>query len=129
MMSPILKKLSRIYLLSFIWTILVLYLCFVRKVPYQDKFPEIFGLDKIVHMALYAIWYVAICHESRHSNRLSTMQKWITIGVLIVVGGLIEIFQQNFFPPRTADFWDFVADIVGVVLGVVLYNQYLKRKR
>lgn len=48
--------------------------------------------------------------------------KWLFTALLlpILYGGLIEILQENFFYPRTGDWWDWLADIVGTLIGCVV---------
>lgn len=41
----------------------------------------------------------------------------------IIYGGLIEITQQ-YFPPRQAEWLDWLADIIGVLTGVGLFALY-----
>ena len=54
------------------------------------------------------------------------------IAVPIIYGGLIEIIQSNYFPPREGDWFDFLADTLGslTTLPVALYFKafLLKRK-
>ena len=38
----------------------------------------------------------------------------------IIYGGLIEVLQDKFFYPRVGDWADWLADIVGVVIGTVI---------
>lgn len=127
-MKPLTKLLNRYYFYSVLWGLLISYLCFVRKVPFQDKIPEIFGIDKLVHLSLYAIWYVIMCFEASDSQKISTVKNVIIICTLALFGGMVEILQQNYFPPRTGDWFDFLADVVGIAIGIQVFNWYLKKK-
>jgi VanZ family protein len=60
-------------------------------------------------------------------------KQWLwLIGLLgpIVYGGVIEILQGTFFQPRTSDWLDWLADIIGTIVGtgiVMLIWQARKR--
>jgi len=66
--------------------------------------------------------------------------KDISVGKIIVgagiipvlYGGFIEYVQGKYYPPRSADWYDLVADILGVIAGLLLafwFNRLiLKRK-
>ena len=57
-------------------------------------------------------------------DRQQGWRLWIVaLAVPMVYGGVIEILQENFFYPRTGDWWDWLADIAGTVVGcVAAYN-------
>jgi len=44
----------------------------------------------------------------------------IVIALPIFYGGVLELVQEYFFPPRTGDWFDFLADTAGVLLGYFL---------
>lgn len=41
-----------------------------------------------------------------------------------IYGGVIELLQEYFFPPRTGDWWDWLADCTGALLAVILFRLY-----
>jgi VanZ family protein len=45
----------------------------------------------------------------------------------IVYGGVIELLQENFFPPRTGDWSDWVADALGSVAAYFLAKNLLPK--
>jgi len=45
----------------------------------------------------------------------------LTLVFPIMYGGLIEIIQEQWFYPRTGDWYDWLADSVGVVLGLAIW--------
>jgi VanZ family protein len=53
---------------------------------------------------------------------LNNGPRWLVIMILpILYGGLIEVLKERFFYPRTGDWMDWVADVLGVVLGIGLW--------
>ncbi|MCQ2209315.1 MAG: VanZ family protein [Paludibacteraceae bacterium] len=39
----------------------------------------------------------------------------------ILYGGIMEFVQEFFFPPRSAEWSDWIADVMGVVIGMCLF--------
>ncbi len=60
---------------------------------------------------------------SRLPMREKASRLWILIGFAVgaLYGGLIEILQENFFYPRTGTWGDWLADIAGCAVGLLLY--------
>jgi VanZ family protein len=44
----------------------------------------------------------------------------IALVVPMVYGGIIEIVQELWFAPRSGEWMDWLADCIGVVVGIVL---------
>lgn len=96
----------------------IAYLSFMRTTRIQ--LPDISHSDKwahcIMYFALAAVWLWDL------TNARVSQTKRIILGLAcpILYGGLIEILQERFFYPRTGDWKDWVADMVGSVIGVAL---------
>lgn len=85
--------------------------------------------DKLVHICMYfglalvlaGDLHRAVCVQQGKIVRSLTF-RWsyvlLAIGLPIAYGGCIELIQP-FFPPRTAEWLDFVSDAAGAVLGFV----------
>ena len=70
--------------------------------------------------------------EYRKDQIFRTKYKnWLLYMFLIFVtfGGIIEILQGAFFKPRTAEFADWIADIVGLAVGVGIAKLYLRLRK
>ena len=79
--------------------------------PMDQPPPTPEGSDKLVHLAAFAALAFPLARTSRVSLLL------IFIGAS-AFGGLIELIQPTF--NRSADLNDWIADILGVVLGIAL---------
>ena len=53
---------------------------------------------------------------------------WLTLAISIVFGGLTEIMQETLIPGRIGSVYDWIADLVGSVIGVIVFY-FLFRKR
>lgn len=94
---------------------IILYGSLIREPNFH--MPPIYGADKWAHLLMYlglgATLYWDLLRDKQSGWRL-----WlIAIIVPIVFGGIIEVLQENFFYPRTGDWWDWLADIVGTIMG------------
>lgn len=82
--------------------------------------------DKIVHNCIFItlsiLWQLYFYIKGVENKR-----KFILLFLLImlVYGILIEVFQELFTASRTADPFDVIANMIGVVIGIVVFN-YVK---
>ena len=106
------------YWKSIIVGIGILYVSLVRDPGIS--LPSIDGADKWVHILMYAILGIAIYWDSIR-QKMSGWLLWLIAMVLpMVYGGIIEIAQERWFAPRSGEWMDWLADCIGVVVGVVL---------
>lgn len=75
-----------------------------------------YGVDKIVHIALFGMLAWALLRSPIVSTRLAA--GWI-IAVSAVYGSILEVAQIP-VPGRSFELWDIAADVVGAVLVVWL---------
>jgi VanZ family protein len=108
-----------------VWASIILVLC---GMPPQDvdkiKFIDIPYLDKLVHFGLYFVLALLIMAILTLNSKLK-YSRWanlITIFSCLLYGWLIEVMQRVFFPGRSYELMDVVADTAGAVVGVLLYR-------
>ena len=79
--------------------------------------PPLVPIDKIAHFAGFALlsWLLVHLLTQRMSARLAVL---VTALVLAAYGALDELTQPPF--QRSADPWDFIADMVGCFTGIGL---------
>ena len=84
--------------------------------------PVVDGMDKVVHFFMYLVLTVA-CVLDIHFNKNSLSDKIkISYCILfpILLGGILEILQWKFTVSRSGDWFDMLADTLGVVVGYFL---------
>jgi VanZ family protein len=89
--------------------------------PMEAPPPAPKGSDKLVHFVAFA----ALAFPLARTGRFGLLPVFISASAF---GGVIELIQPSF--NRSADFNDWVADIVGVTLGIgcgLLYRRLRKR--
>ncbi len=130
----ILKNL-RYFWIPFIIALIIFYLCCL--IPSDDvpkvSFNFFIPTDKLVHFLMYlglsgatGLYYV-------HDKKGIINIKNLILGAIILpilYGGLIEILQWKFFPPRTGDWFDFLADSLGslTALPIIFYYRNILLK-
>jgi VanZ family protein len=112
------KRLPIKYLYSIVIAAVIFYLSTAtgKALPQMPPVPY---LDKVVHIIMYMVLAGALVIEIKKKNF------FISIILPILYGGLLELLQEYFFPPRTGDWWDFLSDIIGVLLGFFIVRQYI----
>jgi VanZ family protein len=102
--------------IKIIGTILVLailtYLHFMT--PPSIDIEDIVGIDKLAHLLMFLltmIWFVNV----------TSKPYWNVVGCLLVLYALIlEWMQMQFFPGRSFEWLDWLADFLGVVVSISL---------
>lgn len=110
---------------AILWTVFIFILCNI-KMPDDNNEPGIFfkGFDKLVHVGFFFVltiflFYGKIRHQHNYSFRSLTIFKIIIFTAAL--GGLIELAQWKFFTYRSAEWWDFGCDMIGVFMAVFSY--------
>jgi len=109
--------------LAIIWAVLVLILCDI-PVSTSGNLPLFDGFDKLVHTGFFFVltvllFYGKIRQQLSYSYRMMTVLKILLITVIL--GGGIELLQLTVFTYRSAEWWDFICDMIGVGMGVFSY--------
>lgn len=120
--KAVLNFVSRNQWIAILWTLVILWSCtWPGKDLPSPPFPH---FDKLVHSGLFVIWTILW---------LLTYPSKSTLIILMGVtyGVAIEFYQQILPFDRTFDWWDAVADSVGVLLGygfkTLVLDRYLQR--
>ena len=90
--------------------------------PINQPPPAPYGTDKLVHLIAFA----ALAFPLARTGRIGLVPVFIGASAF---GGIIELIQPSF--GRSADMQDWIADIAGVALGIVLallYRRFRKRR-
>lgn len=104
---------SRRWLPTALWAVVILVL---TSVPTPAGPPGGLGIDKAVHLVLYAILgWLAIRAASGRSIRARTVM-WTLAAVALFA--VVDEIHQVFIPWRTGDLGDWVADVTGGALGI-----------
>lgn len=119
------------YWKSILSVIIIVYLSFAPPSDFREM-PKvnILFFDKIVHVALYVFLTIVLIFDFRSHNKFSKNNSIYIVQCIlfpIILGGCIEIAQDKWFYPRTAEWVDWFADILGVSIGLLI-THFHKRK-
>lgn len=80
--------------------------------------------DKLIHFIEYAIFGIFLMLAFTNMRSVKVVRSAIVISLIVGIcyAGTDEIHQW-FVPGRNSSIFDFIADAVGVVIGVILYNR------
>ncbi len=88
----------------------------VRTTPKDDPY----SLDKLAHLSVFAVLAILLCGLGAFLR----FKPWqISSGVLLTAGvyALADEASQTLVPNRRADVFDWLADVAGAALGVILF--------
>ena len=110
---------------------IIVWLTLGRPPKVDDDIPLWEHTDKIVHACMFGgLFYAASLDWYRRRPRIIPSRQhsvmWRIAIFCSVFGGLIEILQPYF--NRTADIWDFAADIIGILLAWLLTPYFIPRR-
>ena len=84
-------------------------------------FSELFLIDKLVHVVIFMIGVYLFVISTKQQQNTQFLRN---ISALFVIYGLLlEVLQGFIFVGRSADFLDWLADIIGVFLGIWIYKK------
>jgi len=101
------------------------------KIEIPEIVPEF--NDKLLHALAYLIFGITIILALKKNHPQITRAKCFTL--LLLIGGLYGMsdeIHQHFIPGRTADVYDWFADVTGILLSYIVFipvEKYLFRKR
>ena len=103
--------------LAFVPTIIVLavitYLSLAKNPVHSQEFYLFEGADKLVHGCMYLGLVWIGCFDIYRVSKFTAPK-------LIVWGGLMELLQGAMSMGRSADWYDFLANSCGAILGLIL---------
>lgn len=107
------------YLLSVIWTIVVLVLLFSpSKTVGVDRIYFFPGEDKVVHSILFAIWIFLIAKAFSKSKK--SISPMTLLFIFITIALLTEVIQSHI--GRSFEWLDVLADVIGAAIGLLIYK-------
>lgn len=117
----------KLYYPAIIWGLIIIVLS-----GYPGKqIPKVTVLqfDKLIHTLMYLI--LSFCLLLPFSIQLTDKKKRLKLGCFVVLfgvfyGGFMEVLQKNIFINRSGDWYDFFANSLGALLGVLFYSTILK---
>ena len=109
------------HLMPYIFWTLVAIVSMFMLIELAPKKDSIKYLDKIQHSIVFLILSIAGCLAFKKKIWM------ITIG-LTIFGAIIELLQATLTTTRTGDVKDWLADVAGILIGLVIVSIYRQFK-
>jgi len=109
------------YKYTIVVALAIIYVSLMKPPSLKIDITKIPNIDKIVHLIMYATLSVVMAKETQIKKIAE--QLLIIFAITTIFGGVIEILQQ-YFPPRTASWGDFLADAIGSALPLACITIY-----
>ncbi|GAB4374199.1 MAG: hypothetical protein Kow0042_18640 [Calditrichia bacterium] len=110
------------------WTILIFVLSSIPSLPTPDLgfSPQ----DKIYHLIFYTVYGFFLGMAFYYQEWSVRMQRnWVVWAILFgTLYAISDEIHQYFVPGRKMEFWDIVADSLGVILGVLIFRFRVVKK-
>ena len=124
---------TRMKHLLFRWFPLIAYCIFIyvqSSHPSPEHLPSFRFMDKMLHVAAYAVLAILFLRAYqtlpiRHNIRMIAFLSILSASLY----GISDEIHQYFVPFREADIFDGIADTVGAITGVLVYQMWLGRKQ
>lgn len=113
---------SSYIIIACVWTVIILYLSLISATT-VSKFNiwDVVGIDKLGHLLFYAMFAFLWCMGL---SRGKTREKNILF-FSISFGVFVEICQLYLFNGRSFELFDILANILGSVIGVILFKNLI----
>lgn len=111
------------YTIAIVWAVII---AILHAIPGSDfpefSFSDIFQLDKLIHAVIFMIGVYLFAVALKEQQKIQFFG-YVVIS-FIVYGLLLEVLQSLVFVARSTDLLDWLADIIGVFLGVWIFKKF-----
>jgi VanZ family protein len=84
----------------------------------------IFGWDKVIHMTEYAVYsFLAAIALEAFEEKDVTLNKLVLAFIITALFGASDEIHQLFVAGRSASVFDFIADLIGGMIGLFLFKK------
>ncbi len=116
---------------ALLWAMFILIVCGIpgRDIPHIS-FLELVSIDKFVHGGMFFVLQLLLIRGFTLQTNYSSLQrqaKFSAVLICITYGGLLELMQGAVFSERSADVFDFIANTIGCISGMLLYASIEKK--
>lgn len=123
------KKKGVVFMAALLWTLLIIILLIIpgRDIPPGPKIPK---LDKIAHVFLFGV-QVFLWSKFMSESKQNDLPRWFLVICLIssAFGITMEFVQKYLVSNRSFETEDIIADIVGSVMGWLVYRFFFYPKQ
>ena len=83
--------------------------------------------DKLIHIVVYFVFGWLLIRALHFGKQEPISKKILIFSVILgLLYGLSDELHQYFIPGRFSEFWDWLADGIGILLGIEFYRRFYK---
>jgi VanZ family protein len=119
---------NKIYLVYIPLVVYWIFLLLATSLP-TTSLPSVAVGDKIKHFLAFFGLSVLLSLTFMYQNKNQVIKKYFLVAALITTSfyGLIDEIHQSFIPGRYCVFFDWTADSLGGIAGVLLVYYFIKK--
>jgi len=107
---------------AILYAMVIFGLSSLEKAPLEIM--PIWNIDKVVHLTEYAVFGMLLMLAFSGSRAVKFIQRPNFRSLLLgTLYGLSDEIHQYYVPGRICSVYDFTADVLGILLGVWLFNR------
>ncbi len=107
------------------WSALILLLSTRATINLPQSWWDLFSPDKLGHAFVYGVqtWLLLKAFQDKAIGKNPVF--W-ALFLSIFYGILMEVLQYTFFPNRFFEVFDIIANIIGSLMGLTIFNKFFK---
>jgi VanZ family protein len=115
------------------WSLIIIILSGIPGSYFPEvlTFREWLGPDKLAHLAMFGGFsFLFLYAFSDKYSKKKNLNRYIFLSLVVgmVFGFLTELMQRFLFVGRNGNIFDFGADAIGLLLGIVAFRIFYRRK-
>jgi VanZ family protein len=84
--------------------------------------------DKILHFFAFGLLALLLAYGLKNANNSYFQNHYISLSLIfVIIYGIFDEVYQFLIPGRTASFWDWVADVLGILFFLFIYKKTVDR--
>ena len=119
---------KQLLVISIIYSVFItiIFLIPTNEMPELSNF--LIPIDKIIHVFIFlALTFLWLSYINSLLNNTKPIVLFFILVVCLLYGILIEVIQEFYVSSREAEFFDVIADLLGVSLGLLFFRNYKNR--
>lgn len=119
---------KQLLVISIIYSVFItiIFLIPTKEMPKLSHF--LIPIDKIIHVFIFlALTFLWLSYINSLLNNTKPIVLFFILVVCLLYGILIEVIQEFYLSSREAEFFDIIADLLGVSLGLLFFRNYKNR--
>ncbi len=114
-----------------LWTVFIVFMTLKPKIKSSVRLEKIYHLrlDYVIHFGVYFCWMIALGFAYQNFVNSTNKRKQIALLVLILMFSYITEYAQNFSEGRVYNPLDFMFNLIGAILALVLFKWFLYQTR